>query len=136
MPQVEGRVGGSIGEYLRLYSPLLRKLSGVLGCCDARLCGEAGRQAGSSCSLEELPSAWDPDPRHWYTTFSGPLYAGKYFAEWIELTMLNGMDFAWGRLSVEEVRARARAARVRVRTRVYHGVRTRVYHAVRIGGVA
>ena len=31
------------------------------------------------------------------------MYAGKYFAEWIELTMLNGMDFAWGKRSVEEV---------------------------------
>ena len=31
------------------------------------------------------------------------MYAGKYFAEWIELTMLNGMDFAWGKLTVEEV---------------------------------
>ena len=23
------------------------------------------------------------------------MYADKYFAEWIELTMLNGMEFAW-----------------------------------------
>ena len=31
------------------------------------------------------------------------LVTGKYFSEWIELTMLNGMRYAWGRLSVEEV---------------------------------
>jgi len=96
--QVEGRVGGSIDEYLRLYLPLIRKLSSVLGCCDPSLCG---KPPGSDCSLEELPSGWDP--KRWYTTFYGPLYAGKYFAEWFELTMLNGMDFAWGKLTIEEV---------------------------------
>ena len=96
--QVEGRVGGSVDEYLRLYMPRIRKLSELLGCCDASLCG---KPAGSKCSLEDLPSAFDQ--KHWYTTFSGPMYAGKYFAEWIELTMLNGMDFAWGKLTVEEV---------------------------------
>jgi len=96
--QVEGRVGGSVDEYLRLYLPRIRKLSQLLGCCDASLCG---KPAGSNCTLEELPSAWDA--KHWYTTFSGPMYAGKYFAEWIELTMLNGMPFAWAQLSIEEV---------------------------------
>ena len=96
--QVEGRVGGSVDEYLRLYRPLIRKLGEVLGCCDASLCGRA---AGEPCSLEELPSGWDA--KHWYTTFVGPMYAGKYFGEWIQLTMLNGMEFAWGKLSIEEV---------------------------------
>jgi len=96
--QVEGRVGGSVQEYLRLYLPRIRTLSALLGCCDASLCG---KPEGSSCSLEELPSAFDQE--HWYTTFSGPMYAGKYFAEWIELTMLNGMEFAWGELSIEQV---------------------------------
>ena len=95
--QVEGRVGGSVDGYLRLYKPLLAKLSELLGCCAKSLC-PAGME---SCSLEDLPGSWDA--AHWYTTFSGPIYAGKYFAEWIELTMLNGMDFAWGKLSVEEV---------------------------------
>ena len=80
---------------------------------------------GLGFSLEELPSVLDQE--HWcapcatagqpglrlrlslrpppsrYTTFSGPMYAGKYFAEWIELTMLNGMEFAWGELSIEQV---------------------------------
>ena len=85
-------------EYLRLYLPRIRKLSALLGCCDASLCG---KPEGSNCSLEELPSAFDQE--NWYTTFSGPMYAGKYFAEWIELTMLNGMEFAWGELSIEQV---------------------------------
>ena len=78
--QVEGRVGGSVREYLRLYLPRIRTLSALLGCCDASLCG---KPEGSSCSLEELPSAFDQE--NWYTTFSGPMYAGKYFAEWIEV---------------------------------------------------
>ena len=125
--QVEGRVGGSVDEYLRIYRPLIRKMGELLGCCDASLC--EGQPAGSECRLEDLPSGWDPNPKHWYTTFLGPLcarrlallpcfshagdvrlhhcltprYAGKYFGEWIELTMLNGMDFAWGERSVEEV---------------------------------
>ena len=62
---------------------------------------------GLGFSLEELPSVLDQE--HWcapcatagqpglrlrlslrpppsrYTTFSGPMYAGKYFAEWIEV---------------------------------------------------
>ena len=67
-------------EYLRLYLPRIRTLSALLGCCDASLCG---KPEGSNCSLEELPSAFDQE--NWYTTFSGPMYAGKYFAEWIEV---------------------------------------------------
>ncbi len=39
-----------------------------------------------------------------FVTYTGPLYAGKYFAEWFMLTMLNNQDFAFGELSEEEVR--------------------------------
>tara|TARA_B100000780_G_scaffold269893_1_gene229152 strand:- start:748 stop:897 length:150 start_codon:yes stop_codon:yes gene_type:complete len=45
----------------------IRKLSELLGCCDASLCG---KPAGSSCSLEDLPSAFDQ--KHWCTPFAGP----------------------------------------------------------------
>ncbi len=39
-----------------------------------------------------------------FVTYTGPLYAGKYFSEWFMLTMLNNQDFAFGELSEEEVR--------------------------------
>jgi len=98
--QVEGRVGGDVKNYQNLYpyNALIEKLSDLLGCCAPELCKSAGAAPG--CSLSDMPSAWDD---HWYTTFTGPMYAGKYFGEWIMLTMLNGMGYAWGKLSVEEV---------------------------------
>lgn len=96
--ETEGRVGGRDGirEYERLYKDNIRKLGDVLGCCAPELCN--GQQ---NCTLDKLPSAWDA--KHWYTTWTGPFYAGKYFGEWFELTMLNGMDFAFGKLSVDKL---------------------------------
>jgi len=123
-----GRVGGDLGQtYAKLqpYKRLLDKLSGLLGCCSPTLCtrdkslGGAGlaptpfqssgenthatnaTAEGVMCGLADLGSFWDA--HHWYTTFEGPLYAGKWFGEWFLLTYLNGMPFAWGELSEEEV---------------------------------
>ena len=104
-----GRVGGGSGElYAQLppYAGLLQKLSDLLGCCSADLCcgsiaANTSSRGSSECGLAGLPSAWDAE--RWYVTFQGPLYAAKYFSEWILLTMLNGMDFAWGRLAEAEV---------------------------------
>ena len=98
--ETRGRVGGDMAQrfqHLAPYHDQLDQLSELLGCCDPSLCD---RKAGEDCSLADLPTTWSPD--RWYTTFEGPLYAAKYFSEWIFLTLLNGMDFAWGKLSVEE----------------------------------
>jgi hypothetical protein len=121
-----GRVGGDLAQrYAKLqpYKSLLDKLSSLLGCCSPALCsrdksvGGAGLKSSNlqyggmhvknsttvdaTCGLADLGSRWDS--RHWYTTFEGPLYAGKWFAEWLLLTYLNGMPFAWGELSDEDV---------------------------------
>jgi hypothetical protein len=119
-----GRVGGNLAQrYAKLqpYKNLLSKLSGVLGCCAPALCqrpqalGGAGLVEGGAeiegssaadpaiagCGLADLGSLWDAG--HWYTTFEGPLYAGKWFSEWLLLTYLNNMAFAWGALRADEV---------------------------------
>lgn len=49
------------------------------------------------CTLMDMPHVWDEE--HWYVTFTGPVYAGKYFSEWFLLNYLNGMDVAWGQLT-------------------------------------
>lgn len=49
------------------------------------------------CTLLDMPHVWDEE--HWYVTFTGPVYAGKYFSEWFLLNYLNGMDVAWGKLT-------------------------------------
>lgn len=48
------------------------------------------------CTLFDIPHKWDEE--HWYVTYTGPVYAGKYFSEWFLLNYLNGMDYAWGEL--------------------------------------
>lgn len=45
----------------------------------------------------DIPHVWDQE--HWYVTFTGPVYAGKYFSEWFLLNYLNGMDYGWGMLT-------------------------------------
>lgn len=49
------------------------------------------------CTLLDIPHKWDDE--HWYVTYTGPVYAGKYFSEWFLLNYLNGMDYAWGKLT-------------------------------------
>jgi 4-phytase/acid phosphatase len=100
--EVEGRI--RIDEYKRIYQPLLEKLNSILGCCDPSLCqGLAGIAEKDTCTILDLPHEWDEE--HWYVTFKGPIYAGKFFSEWFELSMLNGMDFGFGELSEEDVMA-------------------------------
>lgn len=53
--------------------------------------------AHQPCTLMDMPHIWDEE--HWYVTFTGPVYAGKYFSEWFLLNYLNGMEVAWGELT-------------------------------------
>ncbi|CAM9585703.1 unnamed protein product, partial [Discosporangium mesarthrocarpum] len=93
-------VVGEVDEWTRLLRPQLEKLNEVLGCCDRSLCGPEHPE-DQPCNLWDMPHVWDED--HWYVTFTGPVYAGKYFSEWFLLNYLNGMDYAWGNLTEEDV---------------------------------
>lgn len=55
------------------------------------------RPFAQPCTLSDMPHVWDEE--HWYVTFTGPVYAGKYFSEWFLLNYLNGMEYAWGKLT-------------------------------------
>ena len=92
--ETKGRVGGDLGKRFQELSPhreRLEKLSDLLGCCAQKLCGGGHhRQPKVECGMKNLPTSWSDK---WYTTFEGPLYAAKYFSEWIFLTMLNGSFF-------------------------------------------
>jgi hypothetical protein len=122
---------GAAYQALPQYGHLLDKLNTLLGCCAPALCDREGSKtskekqqqeqlalgeapsssssstpaaaadSSSSCTISDLGSHWDE--HHWYTTFEGPLYAGKYFGEWFLLNYLNGMEYAWGELTPEEV---------------------------------
>eukprot|EP00752_Nemacystus_decipiens_P009618 g8594.t2 len=97
--EVQGVVG-KVDEWTRLLRSKLQKLNDVLGCCDRSLC-PADHPEDQPCTLMDMPHVWDDE--HWYVTFTGPVYAGKYFSEWFELNYLNGMEVAWGELTEEEV---------------------------------
>ncbi|CAM9167552.1 unnamed protein product [Ascophyllum nodosum] len=97
--EVQGVVG-KVDEWTRLMKTKLEKLNDVLGCCDRSLC-PADLPEDQPCTLADMPHVWDE--AHWYVTFTGPVYAGKYFSEWFLLNYLNGMDYAWGKLTEEEV---------------------------------
>eukprot|EP00903_Cladosiphon_okamuranus_P009239 g8818.t1 len=97
--EVQGVVG-KVDEWTRLLRSKLQKLNDVLGCCDRSLC-PADHPADQPCTLMDMPHLWDEE--HWYVTFTGPVYAGKYFSEWFLLNYLNGMDVAWGELTEEDV---------------------------------
>ncbi|CBJ33016.1 PhyA2 [Ectocarpus siliculosus] len=97
--EVQGVVG-KVDEWTRLLRSKLQKLNDVLGCCDRSLC-PADHPEDQPCTLMDMPHVWDEE--HWYVTFTGPVYAGKYFSEWFLLNYLNGMDVAWGELSEEDV---------------------------------
>eukprot|EP00904_Undaria_pinnatifida_P007161 jgi/Undpi1/3575/HiC_scaffold_16.g06947.m1 len=97
--QVQGVVG-KVDEWTRLLRSKLEKLNDVLGCCDRSLC-PADLPEDQPCTLLDMPHVWDEE--HWYVTFTGPVYAGKYFSEWFLLNYLNGMDVAWGQLTEEDV---------------------------------
>ena len=111
--QVARGRGRDPNELRRLHQPLLKKLGEILGCCAPELCQEPGGALPDKCELHQLPdtgespagvveSKWDDD--RWYVTFQGMIYAGKYFAEWLELEFLNGASpFAWGKATGEEV---------------------------------
>ncbi|CAN0538604.1 unnamed protein product, partial [Ectocarpus sp. 8 AP-2014] len=92
--EVQGVVG-KVDEWTRLLRSKLQKLNDVLGCCDRSLC-PADHPEDQPCTLMDMPHVWDEE--HWYVTFTGPVYAGKYFSEWFLLNYLNGMDVAWGEL--------------------------------------
>jgi len=86
----------------RLLKPQFEKLAETTGCCSESVCdrlSSPSRKEGQ-CTFLDIGWEWE---KAWFNTFKGPLYCAKWYSEWFLLTYLNGMEFAGGKLTDEEL---------------------------------
>jgi len=86
----------------RLLKPQFEKLSETIGCCKESVCDrlKSPLKRDGQCTFLDIGWEWED---MWFNTFKGPLYCAKWYSEWFLLTYLNGMNFAGGKLTEEEM---------------------------------